>query len=720
MSKRNIEFLKKRDLAIFLSFLAIIWSYLVKKCQKNALIGVFLIFSIHPVLAQESISRNVENDLQTIIEDFIEFNEGNADFDFNTIYEDLLILSQNKINLNDADAKTLGQLIFLSSTDIQNIISYRSTFGDFISPYELQSVPGLDIDKINSLLLFVEIKETRRTQQEYEIRELNPSRNKLFLKWKYNIETPLGFLSEDGRPSAYIGNKNHWYLRYNRSGLRHRMGLIIEKDPGEKMFNEISETRIDYLSFHYQINQLNSWIDQLNLGDFSVSLGQGLIAHNAFGIGKSSLVTQVKKGNPGIRSYNSVAENLALRGAAITLNPRTSPFQLIAFVSYAPRDVNLTGVDTTGIETFSSFPSSGLHRTDGERLDQDGTYETAIGGSIGLKTQNIKVSMNALHQTYDKTLVLNRQPYQIYRWEGTNLSNYSVDYNFLAEGWNVFGEAARSSSGGWANLHGVIKTLDPKFDLSAVYRNFQPEYQNIYGNSFGESNNVNNERGVYVGFEYRPDRHWTLRGFVDQWSNDWLRFRTDGLSRGREYLLRLIFRQKRKRNIYLQYRYERKFENSSEDLNVDFAVPRTIQRLRAHASHHISERIELRSRLEFSLYKKSEDSERGMLIYQDIISRSINSPLILRARVSYFNISDFDSRIYTYENDLLYEYYIPSFSGEGLRYYVHLRYNLSNHLMAEMRWEQTNFFDKEVISSGNNQINGNTTSRIKVQIRYSF
>jgi len=102
------------------------------------------------------------------------------------------------------------------------------------------------------------------------------------------------------------------------------------------------------------------------------------------------------------------------------------------------------------------------------------------------------------------------------------------------------------------------------------------------------------------------------------------------------------------------------------------------------------------------------------------VSRPISSPLALSARLGYFNISDFDARIYTYENDLLLEYFTPSWNGEGIRGYVHMRYKLSRNLLAEFRYEHTKFLGIESISSGNTEIDGDTQSRIKAQLRWTF
>ena len=736
MAKQKDKNIKNRIFAQKRTFLSYLIAFFALIHQKKCLFTLFWLFPI-VIFKGQSIDGDVsiQTQIQAIIEDFTEFNNGGEDFDFNTLYEDLLLISQSKLDLNTATAAQLQRLFFLTETNIQSIVDYRTTYGDFLSIYELQSVPGLSPEQLNSLKLFVSVKsDIRPTRSSSTIEALERQKNQLFLKWKSLLETPVGFQEVAGNPPRFAGDKNYFYLRYSHLANDGQWGLIFEKDPGESFTNTTAELGIDYISFHYQKNNLSPLIQQLNLGDFTVNLGQGLISHGAFGLGKSTFTTQVKKSRPGLRRFNSVAENQSFRGLGMALGNDRSKISGIIFASYQARDANLTGVNELGFETFSSLPDNGLHRSEGEREDQDALYETSFGGALNFQPNtNIKVGFNGVHHQFSQFREFAQQPYQLFRWAGNRLLNLSTDYSVLVDGWNFFGEIARSENHsiafanidrplpkGWAQIHGLVKSLDAKFDMSLVYRDYGKDYNALFANAFGERFTASNEKGIYLGFEYRPSREWTIRGFADQWRNEWLQFRVDGPSTGREYLLRVDYAQKRKRLFYIQYRYETKGENSEFETLVDRPVARRIQRLRLHGNYKIGSGIELRSRIEFSNFQKEDRIENGIFIYQDFIKSSTRSPLRISARLGYFNISDFDARIYTYENDLLYEYFIPSFSGEGLRYYANFRYRISYKLMAEMRFEQTNFFGAEFISSGTNLIVGNTSSRLKAQIRWTF
>ncbi len=195
----------------------------------------------------------------------------------------------------------------------------------------------------------------------------------------------------------------------------------------------------------------------------------------------------------------------------------------------------------------------------------------------------------------------------------------------------------------------------------------------------------------------------------------------DAPSDGTEYLLRAAYNVRRKRTIYFQYRYERKQENSSLNTVLESIVDKSIHRLRLQLNEIVTPNVELRTRFEGSHFIKESDIQYGWSLYQDLLYQNKDFPLKLAARMMYFDIDDFESRIYAYESDLRYEFSIPFFSGRGLRYYLRATYRMPNRIILEGRLSQTNYLDdRATISSGNNEIEGSTLTQLKVQLRYLF
>jgi hypothetical protein len=118
--------------------------------------------------------------------------------------------------------------------------------------------------------------------------------------------------------------------------------------------------------------------------------------------------------------------------------------------------------------------------------------------------------------------------------------------------------------------------------------------------------------------------------------------------------------------------------------------------------------------------KEGVNAEKGFLSFFDIIYKPLLNPFSGVVRMQYFETNGYNSRLYAYENDVLYSYSIPVFYDKGYRYYITLNYDLTRQLSFWVRWAQTIYRNKDIIGSGLDEISGNKKSEIKLQARYSF
>jgi hypothetical protein len=114
----------------------------------------------------------------------------------------------------------------------------------------------------------------------------------------------------------------------------------------------------------------------------------------------------------------------------------------------------------------------------------------------------------------------------------------------------------------------------------------------------------------------------------------------------------------------------------------------------------------------------TRSQSNGYAIMQDL-EGSIRK-LQLKSRIAYFNSDDYDSRIYVYENDVLYAVSLPAYSGKGIRTYLIARYGLTRKLDLWVRYARTQLNDVSKIGSGTDLINAPHRSEVKAQIRYTF
>ena len=107
---------------------------------------------------------------------------------------------------------------------------------------------------------------------------------------------------------------------------------------------------------------------------------------------------------------------------------------------------------------------------------------------------------------------------------------------------------------------------------------------------------------------------------------------------------------------------------------------------------------------------------RGFLAFFDVFYKPALKPLSANLRLQYFETDDFNSRIYAYENDVLYGFSIPPFSDKGYRYYLNMSYDMTKNLTFWVRWAQILYKNRSSIGSGLDEIAGNQRSEVKCQI----
>jgi len=124
--------------------------------------------------------------------------------------------------------------------------------------------------------------------------------------------------------------------------------------------------------------------------------------------------------------------------------------------------------------------------------------------------------------------------------------------------------------------------------------------------------------------------------------------------------------------------------------------------------------------MEHSHYQLEKEKENGFIAFQDVVYKLPKAPLKVYTRLAVFNTDSFNSRIYAYENDLLYNFNVPAYSGQGTRFYGMLNYKASSRLAFWVRYGRTTFSDRDVIGSGLNQSEGNTRSDLRTQLIWKF
>ena len=135
----------------------------------------------------------------------------------------------------------------------------------------------------------------------------------------------------------------------------------------------------------------------------------------------------------------------------------------------------------------------------------------------------------------------------------------------------------------------------------------------------------------------------------------------------------------------------------------------------------VSPSFSFKNRVEIAKYKVgNEATQNGYLVYQDVSYKQMKSPITFSIRYCLFDTETYDSRIYAFENEVLYAYSIPSFYYKGSRAYVLVKYRVNRHIDLWLRIAQTYYANKNVIGSGLTEIKGNKKTDVSAQVRFKF
>ena len=617
---------------------------------------------------------------------------------------------QSPLQLNTASEVELRSFPFFNETQIQALLEHRKIFGKLISIEELQVLDPFTPEFIRGVRPMLSVGETAGQKRITGARIIHDGVNTIMIRYQKNLNPTTEELS-------FPGTQEKLYLRYKyQLGDRLRLGLTAEKDPGEYFFQNKQSRGFDFYSGHLIIRS-KSVIRQITIGDYSIQHGQGLVMWSGMGFGKSTDVISIQKTDGTVKPYTSVDENNFLRGICLSASIRNYNADL--FYSSHRKDGNLQVGDES--ETISSFQTSGYHRTDAELEDRKSVNEKIVGVKTNKSFGKLKLGAIAYITKFSKALEKENALYNQFEFRGSENFNYGLTASYLYQNTSSFAEIARSLNGGMAYLLGSLVHLHPKLSYSFVWRKYDTKYQALQSAGFAENSKTANENGFFSGIQLKLPKNLMLSGYADYFVFPWLKFGVDAPSSGNEYLLQLKWKPKRTFESYLLFKTKVKEQNSSSTNEMIHTLEnKKHSSLRWNIRIKLNETWEWGSRLENSFYKKGDqNSTTGFVLFQDILFHPLNSPVSFGLRYALFDTDDYDTRIYAYENDVLFSYSIPAMQGKGERMYLNMHYRLSRLFEIWLRYATTTYSKENPDSEVPLGVK-EPKKDLKIQIRFRF
>jgi hypothetical protein len=624
-----------------------------------------------------------------------------------SLYAELSYLAEHPFDLNRATAEELQQLPFLSGDQIHNILSYRKRYGQMQTVYELKNMEELDFQTIELLLPFVYIGKNTIGKRPFTLDNLvHYGKNELYLRYGQ----PLQQKKDD--TGQYLGEPFYHSMRYSYTfGDRLQSGAVAEKDAGEPFWNK-HHKGYDFYSFHLLLKE-SGWLQTLAIGDYKMSFGQGLVVSNDFTPGGNAVVTQVERRTYGFRRHFSTSEKDFFRGAAATLRRG----DLYASVFYSRKKIDATPADSL---TVSAIKTDGLHRLAIEREKSGLLTMQTSGGNLRYATSELCLGITALAYSFGNyTIMPNTRPYNLFYFRGSSNLNMSVDYLWKNRALKLYGETAMSANKALATLHAFQLKPASYLSLLLLFRYYDKKYQAYFSNAFSQNTSAQNEQGLYMGLQFTPFPYWNVSASADVFRFPWLRYGADAPSAGKEYRVQADYTQMKNVSLYLRYRYRQREKNQTPADGTLSVLPYEQKRLR----------LQLQCKMQFLLFKTSIEGivhndankrSKGFMPAQSIGWRPAKIPFRASLHVAYFHTDDYDTRLSSYEENILYAFVMPQFYGQGFRLSVTFRWDAPKNLSLFARLSSTHYTGQDVAEINPEKMEGNTKADISAILRQAF
>ncbi len=620
---------------------------------------------------------------------------------WNEMYETLTDLASHPININASKGDDLRQIPFLTNQEIEDIEEYLYRYGTVTSLGELAMIPSISYLKRQLLSFFLFAGPAERTSSTLKIKDLLQ-----YGKHHILFTGKIPFYERKGDKEGYLGYPYRHQLRYQyQYKERVKAGIVGAQDAGEPFFAGINRKGYDNYSYFFQIKTERA-IENLIIGNFRINIGAGLVVNNDMSFGKSALLSGLDNYRYTIRPHSSSSSAYCLQGMASTLR-LSGKTRLDIFASHQHKDATLN----KKTQEITAILTSGYHRTQSE-IDKKGNVTQQVAGvRLSWHSNNkVQIGVSGVYTHLSKrispdTTVLYRRYYP----QGQQFFHTSTDYQLLYGRFAFSGETAISQDKHIATLNKVKILLSEQIDIMVLQRFYSKKYTSLLSRGFSEGGRIQNESGMYMGLQWHPSRQFSLNYFTDYAYFPWPRYQISAASHTWDQQLSVSCQHN---NWKLQLRYRLKQKEKDDD------------------DKHLMKQYEHKGRMSIAYlqptwsnqtffqisYLKEEANHRGFLISnQTHLHPSASWKLYLQ--MTYFNTDDYESRIYQYEQGPLYSSSFNMCSGKGIRYSLMFRYEPSTWWMICGMIGTTDYFDRNSIGSGYQQINHSSATDMQIQFR---
>jgi hypothetical protein len=631
---------------------------------------------------------------ESIISIAEELAADDADPEAVSIYiERLNELAENRVHVNSSAEDELSRLFFLSDFQVKALTDYAHSSGRIVSVYELATIPGFDRETVEMIIPFITL-------------DYQPVNDSDSVRWRNSIISNLSIRSLITDTSS-LGSNWKSLTKYKFSAGVFSGGMTMEKDPGEKLLTG-NPPLPDFFSAHIVFNG-SGLIRKIIIGDYSARFGQGTNINTGVRRGISLSSPGYMSSSDELKPYTSSDETNFFRGMATEFSFKD--FVLSMFLSRKATDATIAYSSGDSVGYIDNFYKSGLHSTASLLHKKGVVTESGYGINLSYNPSNLKIGLTWSGNRFSLPANLpGDDPSKVFDFKGERNNLYSVYYNGFIHNILLYGELSVSDNKKYAAIQGISIRPSDRLSINFLFRNYNSGYTTFHGNGPGSGSKTTNEKGILGNFSYEAAKHLFISGGFDVQNFPWLKYRCSGPTHGINRELRARYLPTEKLTFEAMFNYRLSMVNNSDSTAIPEQKELISRNVKGSVRFSISDNLTIGIRADFKVADPS--GNKGTLLLQDVIYKFRKYPVSVWFRYCLFKTDGWDSRIYTYENDLLYSFSIPALSGEGSRSYLMVKWELGKFAEFRVKYGITS-----LITNENTEEN---TDEFKMQFRIWF